>query len=155
MPTLRPGTGPQAQSHPRLRFSNGHIVRLYPFLHAPSVANALFCSRTISSATFQPARSLSFSASPIPRTLFAPTRTIFSTTTTASVRPSPTSLLQSTSGDARTFSTTAALGARRSTYNPSRLVQKRRHGFLNRLRSRGGRGVLSRRRTKGRKNLTW
>ncbi|QKX62681.1 uncharacterized protein TRUGW13939_09842 [Talaromyces rugulosus] len=55
----------------------------------------------------------------------------------------------------RSFSATACLGGKRRTYNPSRRVQKRRHGFLSRLRTRSGREILKRRRLKGRKNLSW
>ena len=40
------------------------------------------------------------------------------------------------------------------TYQPSNLKRKRRHGFLARLRSVGGRKVLKRRRLKGRRKLS-
>lgn len=40
------------------------------------------------------------------------------------------------------------------TYQPSKLVRKRRHGFRSRMSSNGGRNIVTNRRSKGRKKLS-
>ncbi|MBI3376078.1 MAG: 50S ribosomal protein L34 [Betaproteobacteria bacterium] len=40
------------------------------------------------------------------------------------------------------------------TYQPSKTRRSRRHGFLTRMRTRGGRKVIAARRAKGRRRLS-
>ncbi|KAL2368391.1 hypothetical protein BDBG_01825 [Blastomyces gilchristii SLH14081] len=83
------------------------------------------------------------------------TTTAFAQPTSATTAGLPLLSLSIPSFPTRPFSASAALGAKRVTFNPSRRVQKRRHGFLARLKTQSGRKILARRRARGRKYLSW
>ncbi|KAJ5907427.1 Ribosomal protein L34 [Penicillium taxi] len=109
----------------------------------------------------QVAPSSLLSSRPFSSILFStPARQPIQTTQSLTSRlssPTPTlSLFSQTQPEqARSFSASAALGAPRNTFNPSRRVQKRRHGFLSRNKTHNGRRIITRRRLKGRRNVSW
>ncbi|PNY29553.1 50S ribosomal protein L34 [Tolypocladium capitatum] len=80
---------------------------------------------------------------------FTPTPT---TTTTAAADVVPTGAVSShpaLSGLQLRF------GPRNTMNGHTRLVQKRRHGFLYRMRSKTGRRIILRRKMKGRRHVAW
>jgi ribosomal protein L34 len=79
-------------------------------------------------------------------------------TTPSAARPTlaqanPAAAQQSTA-DHAAFSTTAPVFGPRDTYSMTHKKRKRKFGFLARLRSRTGRKILTRRRAKGRQNMS-
>ncbi|RSL92747.1 hypothetical protein CEP52_013653 [Fusarium oligoseptatum] len=96
--------------------------------------------------TFVPLRP-SLTPSTIRRTLL-PSSFTPSTATSADLVPSTAISAHPAMGDMQ-----IRCGPRNTMNGATRLVQKRRHGFLYRTRSRTGRKILWRRKLKGRKNI--
>ncbi|KAH8733886.1 hypothetical protein BGZ61DRAFT_167531 [Ilyonectria robusta] len=114
----------------------------------------------------RPVISKPLSQSPRTFTTLVPLRPSL-TPLTAAIRrtASPTSFTPSAAGAADVVPSSAIsahpafgdmqirCGPRNTMNGHTRLVQKRRHGFLYRMRSKTGRKILLRRRIKGRKNI--
>lgn len=115
-----------------------------PSIFKPATSTTPPSSSSLPIPTYHPFRTLS-TINPCP----------FSSTSRTSTSTSILSLLSSST----TSSFNSNLGSLRfrsygAEYQPSQRIRKRRHGFLNRLKSRGGRKILKRRLEKGRRFLT-
>ncbi|TFB04093.1 hypothetical protein CCMA1212_004039 [Trichoderma ghanense] len=95
---------------------------------------------------------------------FRPTTTTFtpSPTTTTSSSSTPSEAASADVVPAAAVSAHPALqglqlrfGPRNTMNGHTRLVQKRRHGWLKRTRSKTGRRILQRRKLKGRRHVAW
>ncbi|KAH8663954.1 hypothetical protein BX600DRAFT_287510 [Xylariales sp. PMI_506] len=90
-----------------------------------------------------------------------------SSTPTTSLAPTTSTAIETSSGEVLDIVSKSAItthpsfgglqvrcGPRPTMARSSRLIRKRRHGFLSRVQSRTGRRTLQRRRTKGRHSLS-
>ncbi|KAJ6108410.1 hypothetical protein N7523_009733 [Penicillium sp. IBT 18751x] len=133
---------------PRIRCRALPTLRTLVSVQTPMTRISQFTPQTTSTPSF-------LSSRPFSSLLSTPTRFQPSQTLPTPITSSVSSLLAQKPFQARAFSASASLGVRRVTYNPSRRVQKRRHGFLSRNKAQKGRLTLTRRRMKGRKAMSW
>ncbi|ETS76677.1 hypothetical protein PFICI_12064 [Pestalotiopsis fici W106-1] len=135
-----------------MRSSTSPLVALSRATRAASQSQCLMGKRTFTSLpTLRP-------------TLARPTGTVFRTSTpTTSLAPTAPSCSSETadivpkttiSSSPLFAATQIRCGPRATLARSSRLVRKRRHGFLSRVRTRTGRRTLQRRRTKSRHILS-
>ncbi|OLN86970.1 50S ribosomal protein L34 [Colletotrichum chlorophyti] len=120
------------------------------FLSRPNTQSARAVTQTLSQRTFSSLPSLRPSITPLTSAFSRPSTTPFTPTATDAADVVPQSAITEH----------PALGAMqircgpRNTMNRNtRLIQKRRHGFLSRMKSKDGRKIIARRRAKGRKKL--
>ena len=109
----------------------------------PQTSTVSITHSSILAPSDQPSQTRALTLSTLPRPTLRSTAlesAVSQTTTT----PSTTSLV----------SLQMVRGGKRDTYDPSHVVRKRRLGFLARVRSRTGRQILRRRKTKGRRLLS-
>ncbi|KAK6220032.1 ribosomal protein L34 [Colletotrichum tabaci] len=120
------------------------------FLSRPTIQPARAVVQALSQRTFSSLPSLRPSITPLTSAFRRPNATPFTPSTVDAADVVPTSAITEH----------PALGAMqircgpRNTMNRNtRLIQKRRHGFLSRMNSKDGRKIIARRRAKGRKKL--
>ncbi|KAL6879097.1 hypothetical protein J3F83DRAFT_725045 [Trichoderma novae-zelandiae] len=127
------------------------IIRLARPLLAPRIAplsqrtfTCLSPLRPTLTSTFRPAATTVFTPSP---------------TTAASMTPSGASAdvvpATAVSSHPALQGLQLRFGPRNTMNGHTRLVQKRRHGWLKRTRSKTGRRILQRRKLKGRRHVAW
>ncbi|KAK8180245.1 ribosomal protein L34-domain-containing protein [Phyllosticta capitalensis] len=132
----------------------GALARL-PARPAIAQLSAVSASRPSISA-IQQARSISILSLRRPQILSASATSSIplpTPTSAAVAAPETPDVLPKLSNHPAMLATQIRCGPR-DTYNPSNLKRKRKHGFLSRIRTRKGRALLARRKSKGRTNMS-
>ncbi|KAH0497948.1 hypothetical protein TgHK011_005229 [Trichoderma gracile] len=126
------------------------IIRLARPLLAPRIAlsqrtyTCLSPLRPTLTSTFRPTTATSFRPSPTTATTSSSEASVADVVPSAAVSAHPA--LQGMQ---------LRFGPRNTMNGHTRLVQKRRHGWLKRTRSKTGRRILQRRKLKGRRHVAW
>jgi large subunit ribosomal protein L34 len=132
---------------PRLNSSNS------PHHEETTLTNGNLCSTFTTLSPLRPSLSSSAIGRPNAITSFTPTTAsnAETATTPADVVPRGAISAHPALGGASQM----RCGPRNTMNGATRLVQKRRHGWLVRMRSRTGRKILQRRKLKGRRKVAW
>ncbi|KAH6626217.1 hypothetical protein B0J18DRAFT_489123 [Chaetomium sp. MPI-SDFR-AT-0129] len=146
-PLLQALRRPTSQLAPRCGFTLATPKATRTITHLPTLRPSLPSSSSTTTIFRNPNQTL----------LLQPPTTTTTSTTSASCAAETLDLLPRTSITSHPalagLASQIRCGPRPTMSGASRLIQKRRHGFLNRQRSRGGQKMLVRRRMKGRKKL--
>ncbi len=127
-----------------------------PRFTTPPITLRLFHNYNIADANAYEYSYTYATALPFPTPVFSsitPSTTTATTTTTCTAASSLSSATPVLSGILSDYLTSISIWWIKRTFQPSILRKKRKHGWLNRSKSVGGRKILKRRKAKGRARL--
>ncbi|OHW95169.1 ribosomal protein l34 [Colletotrichum incanum] len=120
------------------------------FLSRPTIQPNRVVAQALSQRMFSSLPSLRPSITPLTSAFRRPTATPFTPSTADAADVVPTSAITE---HPAMGAMQVRCGPRNTMNRNTRLIQKRRHGFISRMKSKDGRKIVARRRAKGRKKL--
>ncbi|KAK1977151.1 ribosomal protein L34 [Colletotrichum cereale] len=120
------------------------------FLSRPAIQSVRVAAQVCSQRMFSSLPSLRPSITPLTSAFRRPTATPFTPSTADAADVVPTSAITE---HPAMGAMQIRCGPRNTMNRNTRLIQKRRHGFISRMKSKDGRKIVARRRAKGRKKL--